>query len=642
MKMRDSISRLKAPLRSSTVAPGPSTSRIGLAAVAGLLVLVFSLHSGAFFTSGNALSIGVNSASVAIAAMGSAILVITGNVDLSIGSMYGLIGMIVGEVAVHVGSPAVAVAAGLVAGVAFGTINGLLVRWLKISPLIVTIALLAVYSGIGYVVNSNVVYGFRPSFINLGRGELASIQYSVIVAVVVVCFVSFLLTRSVLGLRLYAIGGDVRAAERAGVRVGRITLWAYAFNGLLIGVIAILTTAQLGSADPTLGVNFEFSVLTAVILGGVAFSGGAGRPLGVIIGVLTIGILNAGLIFEGLQVWWQQIAQGGILLLALAADQVGATRRIRRATRLGRKRGANNHLPIATFATSGSDREDSRGVLDNVGAPSAVSGQTVIEARGVEKWFGAVCALEPTSLALHAGEVTALLGDNGAGKSTLVKLISGVARPDGGELRLDGSAVSFRDPADARAAGVETVYQDLALCPNLSVTHNLMLGREQRRRWLRLIPVRDDRAAATNAERRLAALGINLADTNALVEGLSGGQRQAIAVARVMGEHVRMVCLDEPTAALGVAQTAHVLGAIRALASDGTAVMMVTHDVNAVTSVSDRVVVLRHGQIIHDGPTAALTELALLQLMAGREIGAAAPDPEPELAHAKASGHDDG
>jgi ribose/xylose/arabinose/galactoside ABC-type transport system permease subunit/ABC-type multidrug transport system ATPase subunit len=628
-------SQAAAAVRSqAAAAPGPNTNRIGLAAVAGLLVLFFSLRHDTFLTTGNAIAIGLNMSSIAIAGMGTAVLLITGNVDLSIGSMYGLLGMIVAEVAAHVSNPVVPVAAGLLCGLALGTVNGTLVRLLKISPLIVTIGLLTVYAGLGYVVNPNFISGFQTSFINIGRGQLGSIPYPVIFAAVVMLIVGVVLTRTVLGLRLYATGGDARAAERAGVRVHRLVLGAYAFNGMLIGLIAVLTTAQLGSGSPTLGANFEFDVLTAVILGGVAFTGGAGRPLGVLIGVLTIGILNAGLIFEGLQNWWQQIAKGMILLFALGTDQVLAARRNRKASR-AEERPADS----AGAAGAAGVRDGEPALQDDEGPPvlpvpsgpaggsvdqqARAPGQPVLEVpvlevKEVSKRFGAVRALEPTSLTLHAGEVVALLGDNGAGKSTLVKIISGALTPDEGELRICGERAAFKDPAGARAAGVETVYQDLALCQNLSVIHNLVLGSEPVRRY-GPVRLRDDRTAAAATRGRLAALGIRLPDPSLLVESLSGGQRQAIAVARTLADHVRLVCLDEPTAALGVTQTAQVLKLVRSVADQGTSVLMITHDVASVLRVCDRVVVLRRGRLVYHGLTSELNELELLQLMAGIE-----------------------
>ena len=595
--------------RRTAYAPGPNTSRMGLAVVCLALVAFFSLRHDTFLTEGNATSIGVAVSAVAIAGVGTAILLVTGNVDVSIGGMYGFLGMVVAQVAANASDPVVPILAGLGAGLVLGTINGGLVLLLRISPLIVTIGLLAIYAGLGYVVDPLGVSGFSDSFIEVGRGELLSIPYPIIVAAAVLVAVGFTMTRTVTGLRLYAVGGDPRAAERAGVRIRKVVLGAYAFNGMLIGLIAVLTTARLGSGTPALGVQFEFDVLTAVILGGVAFSGGAGRPLGVLIGVLTIGVLNAGLIFEGLQDWWQEIARGSILLLALGADQLSVAGRNRRAAR-GGSQPLDDAAPVRMPCAAANGHRS---------AATAPTGPPVLEIDRVSKRFGAVRALQPTSLALHAGEVVAVLGDNGAGKSTLVKVVSGAVHPDEGELRLDGERVVFKDPADARAAGVETVYQDLALCPNLSVTHNLMLGDEPTRR-VGPLRVRDDRSGTEHAEARLAALSIRLPDASVLVEGLSGGQRQAIAVARAMDEHVKVVCLDEPTAALGVAQTDQVLELVRSVADRGTGVLMITHDVASVLRVCDRVVVLRHGALVYTGPTAELSEVELLQLMAGMDI----------------------
>jgi ribose transport system permease protein/ribose transport system ATP-binding protein len=588
-------------------APGESTSRVGLAAVAALLVLFFSLRHDTFFTSDNATTIAVNMSSITIAVIGTALLLTAGHVDLSIGSMYGLVGMITAEVAVKTGSTVAAVAAGLVSGLALGMVNATLVRALRISPLIVTIGMLAVYRGVAFVVSTVSVYGFPQRFIDIGRGEIGSIPYVVIIALMVFAAVGFALTRTVTGLRIYAIGGDARAADRAGVHVNRTVFGLYAFNGALIGLVAVLSTARLGSGTPGLGGQFEFDVLTAAILGGVAFTGGAGRPLGVLIGVATIGIVNAGLVFEGLADHWQQIAKGGILLLALAADQVAAIRRRRRAVR----QGAAGSVDVAEPHAVGPSKQASppRETVE----PS----EPVLSVEHARKAYGAVRALEDGRLQVRPGEIVCLLGDNGAGKSTLAKIIAGAERPDGGEVRLDGELVSFHSPADARAAGIETVYQDLALCPNLSVAHNLVLGDEPTRRVLGVIPVRDDRRASELATQRLGELGIRLRDESVLVQSLSGGQRQSVAIARALGQHVKVILLDEPTAALGVTQTANVLALVRSIAAQGTGVIMITHDVASVLETADRVVVLRFGRVIHDGPVHELTEHQLLRLMAG-------------------------
>jgi len=590
-------------------APGEASGRLGLALVAVGLVILFSLLNASFFRLENFITIGVNSTSILIAVLGTSALLIAGYVDLSIGSMVAFIGIIVAKVAVATQDPFLAVGTGLALGFLLGLINGILVRKLSISPLIVTLAMLAIYGGLAYVVSSVAVYGFPDALLQLGRGKIFGIQYTVLIAVGIFIVGSFILTRTVIGLRIYAIGGDPRAAELCGVPVGRTVVGLYAVNGVLIGLVAVLIAGRLNSITPTIGVRFELDVLTAAILGGVAFSGGSGRPLGIAIGVITIGVLNAGLIFVGLQSWWQSIAVGAMLLSALVADQVMVSMRARRA------RAAAGAGGVSAEARSPADMPGTVG--DGAPVKHRADAAPVFAIADAQKSYGALTALENGTFSVGKGEVVCLLGDNGAGKSTLVKIISGAVEPDSGTMTLDGQPVHFRGPQDARAHGVETVYQDLALCPNLSVVHNMMLGREQTRRWLGLLPVRDDRRAAIACRTRLATLGVTLRDHNILVRSLSGGQRQSVAIARALGEHVKLICLDEPTAALGVKQTAQVIRLIRSIAASGTGVILVTHDLATVKTIADRIVVLNLGRVVYDGPVEGMGAEKLWALMAG-------------------------
>lgn len=588
-------------LRLGIKAPGEASGRIGLALVALGLVVLFSLLNASFFSLDNFVVIGVNSTSILIAVLGTSALLIAGYVDLSIGSMVALIGIITAKVAVLTGSAVLAVGVGLGLGFLLGLLNGFLVRRLSISPLIVTLAMLALYGGFAFVVSSTAVYGFPPGLLELGRGKLLGIQFTVIIALCVFIIGAFILTSTVTGLRIYAIGGDPRAAELCGIPVGKTVVGLYAANGLLIGLVAVLIAGRLGSITPTIGVRFELDVLTAAILGGVAFSGGAGRPLGIAIGVATIGILNAGLIFVGLQSWWQSIAVGFMLLLALTADQLAIGMRRKRA------RSATQSFSVA---------DPGAALVPAAPARVAHDGAPVFSIAGARKSFGAVTALEEAGFTINQGEIVCLLGDNGAGKSTVVKIISGALQPDAGTMVLEDRPVAFRSPQDARAHGLETVYQDLALCPNLSVAHNMILGREATRRWLGFLPVRDDRKAAEQCRERLAALGVKLRDEDVLVRSLSGGQRQSIAIARSLGEHVKLICLDEPTAALGVKQTAQVMNLIRSIAAQGTGVILVTHDLATVRALADRIVVLSLGRVAYDGPVKQLSADQLWSLMA--------------------------
>jgi len=225
-------------------------------------------------------------------------------------------------------------------------------------------------------------------------------------------------------------------------------------------------------------------------------------------------------------------------------------------------------------------------------------GGPVLSVRHARKHFGAVDALRDVSLDAYGGEVLALLGDNGAGKSTLVKCISGVHALDAGEIRLDGEEVAVRSPAAARRAGIETVYQDLALFDNLTPAQNFFCGREIAfpswlPRGLRLIKARAmEREAAAVIDR----LKVKLPRFDAQVALMSGGQRQAIAVARATVFARKLVILDEPTAALGVRESRKVLDLIRQLRAEGNAVILITHNMEQVVELADNAVVLRQGR----------------------------------------------
>jgi ABC-type sugar transport system ATPase subunit len=224
-------------------------------------------------------------------------------------------------------------------------------------------------------------------------------------------------------------------------------------------------------------------------------------------------------------------------------------------------------------------------------APETASGRPILELRGISKYFGHVRALEEVDFDLLDGEVLALVGDNGAGKSTMIKIIAGVYQPDTGEVLLDGRPVHLHNPRQARDLGIATVYQDLALVDQRDVAANLFLGREPRRGLLV-----DRGRMVLDAERVLQDLHIRIPSVYSPVGTLSGGQRQAVAIGRAVAQGGRIIIMDEPTAALGIEQSRHVLDLIHRLKAEGHAVIVVSHNLRHVFSVADRITVLRGGR----------------------------------------------
>jgi simple sugar transport system ATP-binding protein len=243
-------------------------------------------------------------------------------------------------------------------------------------------------------------------------------------------------------------------------------------------------------------------------------------------------------------------------------------------------------------------------------------GSPLLEARGLTKYFGSVKALQDVTLTVNAGEVTCVLGDNGAGKSTLIKILSGVHPADEGELRLAGEAVSFAGPRDARAAGIATVFQDLATVPLMSVWRNFFLGNEPVRGRGPLQRI-DARQAQSIMRTEMAKMGIDVRDPNQTVGTLSGGERQAMAIARAVYFGARVLILDEPTSALGVKQSGIVLKYIIQARAMGRGVIFITHNPHHAFPVGDRFVLLKRGRMVGSYLKSETTLEQLTSLMAG-------------------------
>jgi len=251
--------------------------------------------------------------------------------------------------------------------------------------------------------------------------------------------------------------------------------------------------------------------------------------------------------------------------------------------------------------------------------------EPLLRLRGLSKNFGPVQALTGVNLDVRAGEVTALVGDNGAGKSVLIKCIAGIHSPDQGEISWEGEAVRFRTPRDAAALGIETVYQDLALCNNLDIVQNMFLGRE----LVNGIALNEEQME-TAAQETLSSLAVTtVRSIRQPVASLSGGQRQSVAIAKAVLGNTKLVIMDEPTAALGVAQTAMVLALARRLAEQGHAALVVSHNMNDVFEVADRIAVLYLGRMVALRPAAELDRQIAVDLMTTGASTRLPPEPKP-------------
>jgi simple sugar transport system ATP-binding protein len=240
-----------------------------------------------------------------------------------------------------------------------------------------------------------------------------------------------------------------------------------------------------------------------------------------------------------------------------------------------------------------------------------------IKANNLEKSFGAVKAVQKYSVEINQGEVVALVGDNGAGKSTVVKMLSGLYKPDAGEIFVNDRSVTLKSALDARKAGIETVLQDLALVPQRPVYLNLFLGREATKAAIRLL---DHKMMCREAEKLFLELGVNIPSVKLPIGSLSGGQRQAVAIARAARWSQSLVIMDEPTAALGIAETAKVEELIRNLSLRGTSIFLISHNLDQVFRLTSKISILRRGEYIGEYQTSQVTKNDIVSKITGSSV----------------------
>lgn len=243
--------------------------------------------------------------------------------------------------------------------------------------------------------------------------------------------------------------------------------------------------------------------------------------------------------------------------------------------------------------------------------------EPILAVDNLVKRFGGLTAVDHVSIDVYPGEAVAIVGDNGAGKSTLIKMVSGVYRPNSGELHFQGQRMNISRPSEARAMGIETIYQDLALAGNLNVGANVFLGREIKRRLLGLFPVLDEKAMSNASKQALGALDVHIPSFNVKIDKLSGGQRQAVAIARAIYWNAKLLILDEPTNNLGVVEQGKVIELIRRLRDQGVSLILISHTMPDVFAISDRIIILRRGRKVGEKRTSETSSEEIVQYIMG-------------------------
>jgi ribose transport system ATP-binding protein len=585
------------------------TQGLGAALIA--LTVLFAYRASGFFTVDNLGDVLRDLSILGMLAIGETFVIIGGGIDLSVGSGLLLAGIVsddlirLGEVTTAIAIP-IALAVGCVAG----TINGLLVTRLRISAFIVTLATLYIFRGVGLSLYRTDVHDLQAAIISdenfliLGQGDIFGVPISFVVFAALLAFGIFVLRRTRFGLHLYAVGGSELAARLTRIRVARIQLSTYIISGFCAALAGIVLTSRLQTGAPEAGAGEEFDVIAAVIIGGASLFGGRGTLTGTLLGAAFITVLAKGQTLIGIPSNYQSFTRGIVILVAVSLD-VLSQRSARPPRRL---RWAQILDPVAPAMPSTDNRRRD---------PSEQGhGIPVLEAVELHKSFVEIRAVDGVDFDVRKGEVHAIVGENGAGKSTLIKMLAGVIAPDRGEVRIDGQAVTLHSVASAQDHGIAVIYQERAVVPELTVAQNIMLGHEPTYRLPGLI---DRRALRRKAAHIWALLG-SPASVDATVRELGPSVQQVVDIARALAFDARVVIMDEPTAALTHQETLRLFEIIRDLKRRGTAVTYISHDLEEIFEISDRVTVLRDGKRVRTLPVAETNRPALIRMMIGRDI----------------------
>lgn len=551
---------------------------------------------------------------VGILGLGFMFVIILGEIDISLPAILA-IGTILFARLSQSGVPlAIALPIVLASGLLAGVINGVLVVTFNVPSLAVTLGTMSAYRAIALLIGGNQGYAaeaFQPSYIWLGGYYLFNrfpVSLGLLLLLFIACWV--VMHKTVFGRLLYAAGNNRIATRFSGHNVNAIVISAYAAAGALSGLAALVFVGQFESARADNASQMLLFVVACVVLGGFEITGGKGNVIGLLLSLLLIGTIQNGMGLANVPGPVQTLVIGLILIGALLLPVL-----IRRGTAVFRQHAFEDERQAETSAAPDqSIRQEQSGRANQEGARATDVPR--LRLQGITKHFGGILALKDVSFDVMPGEIHALVGENGAGKSTLVKIITGIHAADSGEMLVDAVPAAFDSPMEARQSGVLAVYQDPKLFPNLDVAENIFMGVHP----VTSLGTVDRKKMYTRAREVLKSLNVDL-DLHAAVAGLSTAEMQFVEFARAMyDEGERFLILDEPTASLTPGETERLFETMRHLKARGTSILFISHRLEELEGLVDRITVLRDGRHVTTKPARELTQSEIVKLMVGRSL----------------------
>ena len=578
---------------------------IVLLGIVAVFLIVFSIYIPNFANMMTVTNLIRQAAVFTILAAGMTLVIMVGGIDLSVGANIALSGAVAAH-AINAFGPytatggVVGIVVTLLMGVAVGALNGFLCGYLRITAFITTLAVQFLCRGLTLVITDSARIVVTNPFFNW----LGSFHWNwggmVIPALVVVLFPFIFLCIWCMrnlryGIKVYAVGGNAQAAHASGIDSRKVVFSAYVITGLLCGLAAIIVIGRASSAQPLAGIGLEFTVITAVVLGGTSLLGGVGTMKGTFLGCLLMAVILQGINMVHVQAFWNDIIMGVCVLAAVLADRTLVKAKGDFRFTWGRK--AVQKVESTTVHNKKNQQP------------------RILELENISKSFSGAVALNNVSIKLESGRVHAIMGENGAGKSTLIKILSGVYKRDSGVIKIDGVPVEIHSTVDSQKAGISVIYQEFALIPELNIAQNIFLGKEIRKGGV-FLAVNEMKSRAFELIQK-----INFsAGVESKVRNLKVSQQQMVEIAKALGSNSWMTVMDEPTSAITDADKNELFDVIREMKEAGMAVVYVSHRMSEIFEICDDITVLRDGEHVATMKASETNEQELIKLMVGRDI----------------------
>lgn len=562
----------------------------------GILIIIFSFISPAFLNIRTFMNLIIQSSAIMIISVGMTFVIITGNIDLSVGAILAVSGvagaMVVSGFPDHSVVGAVAgIAATILTGAVFGLFNGFVVGICKVNAFMTTLATMTLARGLALVLCGDSRVAVNNNIYNyLAQGKIGILPGVTILLIILMPVGYILLDKTVLGRKTYAVGGNSRAVEAMGIHSGLQVVTVFVMNGVLCGIAAIVTVGRSLSAQPLVGLNLEFEIITAVVIGGTSLMGGVGTFTGTLLGAIMMSIITTGLGMMNIPISFNYLLKGILILAAVYFDIVTSKDMVKK------NKNIKESMKEKVIAQNHQYEK--------------------LQLKGINKNFPGVKALDGVDLTIERGKVHALVGENGAGKSTLMKILAGVYTKDAGEILIDGRPIEIRSPMDSQAMGISVIYQELELVPELSVYNNIFLGKEIVKKNSVLF---DTNAMRKKASEMLERFGLHI-NVQQSANSFTVGQRQMFEIVKAIGSNLSILVMDEPTASITNADKDTLFDTIRQLKEQGVGIVYISHRMQEIFEIADEVTVLRDGKHVITAPIDKVDEEKLVKYMVDRSL----------------------